>query len=91
MLSRDLLHIGLDGWFPCAFVTGSDAECQKFPERGIECRGNSYDLLLDHLRIERGSQVVRELFADRVPFGFNDRLIAFVIKTDRARVHPHQL
>ncbi len=90
MLIRHYLNIGLDSRFPFGFIAGRNAECQEVLKCRVDCRCNCDDLLPDLFRIERGSQVIRELLADRIPIGFEDRLGSFVIKPDRARVYPNQ-
>jgi hypothetical protein len=75
---------------PGTFIAGCYAVTKKWSEFRVNHRMDNESLGPDHFRIERITEMVRELFAYRIPVRFSEGIISFVIIPDRARVHPHQ-
>ena len=57
----------------------------------MKCRADHERLGPDHISVKRVAEVVRELFADRIPVGLRNRVVAFIIIPDRTGVDPDKV
>ena len=73
------------------FVAGSNAGFKKWPQGRIDARADRQHLFPYHIRFKRPSQVIGNLFADHIPFGFGKVMIPLVIKPDRTCIHPYYI
>lgn len=83
-------HIVLDCWFPGIFGAGSNAGIEKGSHLGINSRPDGKNLIPDTFRVQGSPKVIGDLFADRVPVGFDNRVVFFVIIPDRACMNPDE-
>jgi hypothetical protein len=73
------------------FITGSDTEIEKRSHVRIDVRAYHEGLSPDQFCIKRISEMIGELFTDRIPVGLRERVVPFIIIPDRARMYPHKI
>jgi len=76
---------------PRPLVAGCNAEVKKIAEGHIDLWADNLRLGPDHLHVKLVAEVVGELLADRIPVGFLDRVVPFIIIPDRAGMDPDKV
>jgi hypothetical protein len=68
--------------------TCRNTEVEELPHFRLDDRADNKCLGPDELRVERVAKMVGELLADRVPVGFLNRVVSFIIIPDRTGMDP---
>lgn len=83
--------IMLDSRGEILFPAGTDTVSEEFTEGRIAPGANRKNLVPDDLKIKRCTEVVRDLFADRVPVRLAAGQVPPVVIPDRAGVTVHEV